>query len=66
MRLGMGFGVGLVAALGIAGCSNEPGDTEAKDRADAEAVAQVIAQLRAANYRFVTLFEAAQAQRSEG
>ena len=46
MRLGMGFAVslGLIAALGVAGCSDEPGRSEAKDRADAEAVAQVIAQ----------------------
>lgn len=46
MRSGMGFGVslGLIAALGVAGCSDEPGSSEAKDRADAEAVAQVIAQ----------------------
>ena len=46
MRLGMGVAVslGLIAALGVAGCSDEPGRSEAKDRADAEAVAQVIAQ----------------------
>ena len=46
MRLGMGIAVslGLIAALGVAGCSDEPGRSEAKDRADAEAVAQVIAQ----------------------
>ena len=35
----MGFAVslGLIAALGVAGCSDEPGRSEAKDRADAEA-----------------------------
>lgn len=47
MRVGsrLWTAVGLSAALGVAGCANEPPDkTAAQDRADAKAVAQVMAQ----------------------
>lgn len=43
MRVGMAMGA--LAAVLVAGCANEPAEnTEAQDRADAEAVAQVMAQ----------------------
>ncbi|NCP17872.1 MAG: hypothetical protein GW855_01780 [Erythrobacter sp.] len=47
MRLGEGFGVSsgsIAALLLLAGCSGEPANTAEQDRADAKAIAQVMAQ----------------------